>query len=58
MSDTPQKEGAGGEEERENIRQEAISTCRELIQRYSRCAVAVAPLLLFVSKAQAIHSKP
>jgi hypothetical protein len=31
---------------------------RELIQRYGKYAVAAAPLLLFVSKAHAIHSKP
>jgi hypothetical protein len=31
---------------------------RELIERYAKAAVVAAPLLLFVSKAQAIHSKP
>lgn len=58
MSETPHKEGAGGQEERDDVRQEQTSTRRELIQRYSKVAVAAAPLLLFVSKAHAIHSKP
>jgi hypothetical protein len=31
---------------------------RELIQRYGKYAIAAAPLLLFASKAHAIHSKP
>jgi hypothetical protein len=34
------------------------STRRELIGRYAKYAVIAAPLLMFVSKAQAIHSKP
>lgn len=31
---------------------------RELIERYGKYAVVAAPLLVFVSKARAIHSKP
>jgi hypothetical protein len=31
---------------------------RELIERYGKYAIVGAPLLLFVSKARAIHSKP
>jgi hypothetical protein len=31
---------------------------RELIERYAKYAVVAAPLLVFVSKARAIHSKP
>jgi len=31
---------------------------RELIARYGKYAVVAAPLLMFVSKAHAIHSKP
>ena len=31
---------------------------RELIERYGRHAIVAAPLLMFVSKAHAIHSKP
>jgi hypothetical protein len=31
---------------------------RELIERYAKYAIVGAPLLLFVSKAQAFHSKP
>jgi hypothetical protein len=31
---------------------------RELIQRYGKYAIAAAPLLLFASKAHAIHSHP
>ena len=36
----------------------AMSTRRELIERYAKYAVVAAPLLVFVSKAHAIHSKP
>jgi hypothetical protein len=35
-----------------------LSSRRELIERYAKVAVVAAPLLLFVSKANAIHSKP
>lgn len=31
---------------------------RELIERYGKYALVAAPLLVFVSKAHAIHSKP
>jgi hypothetical protein len=31
---------------------------RELIERYGKYAIVAAPLLIFVSKASAIHSKP
>jgi hypothetical protein len=31
---------------------------RELIERYAKYAIVSAPLLLFASKAHAIHSKP
>lgn len=31
---------------------------RELIERYRKYAIVAAPLLMFVSKAHAIHSKP
>jgi hypothetical protein len=31
---------------------------RELIKRYGKYALAAGPLLLFVSKAHAIHSRP
>jgi hypothetical protein len=34
------------------------STRRELIKRYGKYALAAGPLLLFVSKAHAIHSRP
>ncbi|HLH34373.1 MAG TPA: hypothetical protein VKX41_06845 [Alloacidobacterium sp.] len=37
---------------------EENTTRRELIEKYAKYAIATAPLLLFVSKAQAIHSKP
>jgi len=36
----------------------AITTRRELIERYAKVAVIAAPLLVFVSKARAIHSRP
>lgn len=35
-----------------------LSNRRQLIARYGRHAVVAAPLLLFVSKAYAIHSRP
>jgi hypothetical protein len=31
---------------------------RELIERYGKYAVVAGPLLVFVSRAQAIHSRP
>jgi hypothetical protein len=31
---------------------------RELIERYGKYAIIAGPLLMFVSKAHAIHSKP
>jgi hypothetical protein len=31
---------------------------RELIERYGKYAIVAAPLLLFATKARAIHSKP
>jgi hypothetical protein len=34
------------------------STRRELIERYAMYTAVTAPLLLFASKAYAIHSKP
>ena len=36
----------------------AASNRRELIERYAKYALVGAPLLLFASKAHAIHSKP
>ncbi len=34
------------------------STRRELIERYGKYALVAAPLLVFASKAHAVHSKP
>jgi hypothetical protein len=34
------------------------SSRRELIERYGKYALVAAPLLVFVSKAHAIHSRP
>jgi len=34
------------------------SSRRELLERYAKYAVVAAPLLVFVSKAHAIHSAP
>jgi len=31
---------------------------RELVERFAKAAMIAAPLVVFVSKAQAIHSKP
>jgi hypothetical protein len=36
----------------------ATSNRRELIERCAKAAIIAAPLVLFVSKARAIHSKP
>jgi hypothetical protein len=35
-----------------------LSNRRQLIVRYGKYAVVAAPLLMFVSKAHAIHSRP
>jgi len=41
-------------------REEVVETPnrRELIEKYGKYAIVAAPLLLFASKARAIHSKP
>jgi len=36
----------------------ATSNRRELIERCAKAAIIAAPLVVFVSKARAIHSKP
>jgi len=38
--------------------QPETSSRRELIERYGKYALVAAPLLVFVSKAHAIHSRP
>ena len=58
MSETKSQEEMGPKGEQQIECQEETATRRELIQRYAKYAVAAAPLLLFVSKAHAIHSKP
>lgn len=58
MSETPPKQETGLQQEQDAACQEETSTRREVIQEYAKVAVAAAPLLLFVSKAHAIHSKP
>jgi hypothetical protein len=35
-----------------------IPSRRELIERFAKAATIAAPLVVFVSKARAIHSKP
>jgi hypothetical protein len=35
-----------------------IPNRRELIERFAKAATIAAPLVIFVSRAQAIHSKP
>jgi hypothetical protein len=47
---SPQADSAANESEASNRRQ--------LIMRYGKYALVAAPLLMFVSKAHAIHSKP
>jgi hypothetical protein len=58
MLETPEQQDADSQKERDANHQKDTSTRREMIQRYAKVAVAAAPLLLFVSKAHAIHSKP
>jgi len=58
MSETNEKQEHSSNQEQELGSPEETSTRREVIQRYAKYAVAAAPLLLFVSKAHAIHSKP
>jgi hypothetical protein len=58
MSETPEKPDSDSQQEQGAVHPEESSTRREVIQRYAKCAVAAAPLILFVSKAHAIHSKP
>jgi hypothetical protein len=38
--------------------QPTLGTRREMIARYGKVAIVAAPLLIFVSKARAIHSRP
>jgi hypothetical protein len=38
--------------------QPETSNRRELIARFGKVAIVAAPLLMFVSKARAIHSRP
>jgi hypothetical protein len=42
----------------DSVTQSETPNRRELIGRYAKYAVVAAPLLVFVSKARAIHSKP
>lgn len=58
MSEMPESQDTDSQPEEEAVRQDETPTRREMIQRYAKYAVAAAPLLLFVSKAHAIHSKP
>jgi hypothetical protein len=40
------------------VSQPESSNRRQLIERYGKYAIVAAPLLMFVSKAHAIHSRP
>lgn len=42
----------------ETANEPEVSNRRQLIARYGKYAVVAAPLLMFVSKAHAIHSRP
>jgi hypothetical protein len=42
----------------DSANQPETRTRRELIERYGKYAIVAAPLLLFASKAHALHSKP
>ncbi len=56
MSPDPEQHQATNSPDEANEPQ--IPGRRELIERYAKYALIGAPLLVFVSKAQAIHSKP
>jgi hypothetical protein len=63
MNDRPEAMSADNEQHQAtNSPHEAnepqIPSRRDLIERYAKVAVVAAPLLVFVSKARAIHSKP
>lgn len=64
MNDQNEKIGAQADQESSqqsstgNTSLPDTSTRRELIERYGKYAVVAAPLLLFASKARAIHSRP
>jgi hypothetical protein len=42
----------------DTMNEPATSNRRELIERCAKAAIIAAPLVVFVSKARAIHSKP
>lgn len=63
MNDRPEGMSPDNEQHRatnspDETNEPQIPSRRELIERYAKVAVAVAPLLVFVSKAHAIHSAP
>lgn len=63
MNDRPKGMSPDNEQHQtENSTDEAnepqIQGRRELIERFAKAATIAAPLVIFVSKAQAIHSKP
>ena len=64
MNEEEEKLNAHTEEAEETVsRPDAVDQLdtpsrRELIERYGKYAIVAAPLLLFASKARAIHSKP
>lgn len=42
----------------QNLSEQETTSRRALIQKYGKYAAVAGPLLLFVSKAHAIHSRP
>jgi len=63
MNDRPEGMSPGNEQHQainspDEANEPQIPSRRELIERYAKVAVVAAPLLVFVSKARAIHSKP
>jgi hypothetical protein len=63
MNDRPEEMRSQDEQDtapslRDSDNEPETSNRRELIERYAKAAIIAAPLLLFVSKARAIHSKP
>jgi len=63
MNDRPEEMHSQDEQQQapsspDTANEPETSTRRELIGRYAKAAIIAAPLLVFVSKARAIHSKP
>jgi hypothetical protein len=63
MNDQPERLSPDNEQHQATNSQDVpneppIPSRRELVERFAKAAVIAAPLVVFVSKAQAIHSRP